>query len=107
MKTARVYRQPCRHCRQVRSLQRQLCWKCRHIPAISCCYPSTAPRGSRPDFYGRGTLPEPTAALPGSPEKIDVLTARAAAGQQLWHPLDAPLDRRKLTEQAEAAGNVA
>lgn len=37
-------------------------------------------------------LPEPTDALPGTPEKVAVLTKRLAAGQLLWHPLDANLD---------------
>ena len=36
-----------------------------------------------------GPLPTPTAALPGTVEKFMVLCARAAAGQQLFHPLDA------------------
>jgi hypothetical protein len=33
--------------------------------------------------------PAPTAALPGSEEKIRVLTARFRLGVSLWHPLDA------------------
>jgi hypothetical protein len=32
--------------------------------------------------------PTPTPAAPGSPEKIAVLEARAAAGLNLWHPAD-------------------
>lgn len=31
---------------------------------------------------------KPTDALPGSPEKIEVLRARVAAGEELWHPKD-------------------
>lgn len=30
----------------------------------------------------------PTAALPGSPEKIDVLAERLRLGLPLWHPCD-------------------
>lgn len=43
--------------------------------------------------------PEPTDAMPGTPDKIAVLAARAAAGVALWHPLD-----RTGAEDARAAG---
>lgn len=33
-------------------------------------------------------LPIPTDALPGSPEKIEVLRRRVENGQKLWHPRD-------------------
>lgn len=36
---------------------------------------------------------QPTDALPGSPEKVRVLIARAAAGQALFHPQDRRLDK--------------
>jgi hypothetical protein len=42
----------------------------------------------------------PTAALPGSPEKIAVLEQRALLGQQLFHPDDVTLDRRALPRLA-------
>jgi hypothetical protein len=57
-------------------------------------YPSTskfAHRGVR-DFNGRASLPVPTQALPGTPEKVAVLEDRARLGQALWHPLDATLE---------------
>jgi hypothetical protein len=39
-----------------------------------------------------GRLPqEPTAALPGSLEKILIMTERASRREQLFHPLDGPL----------------
>lgn len=38
-----------------------------------------------------GPPPEPTAAAPGTPEKVAVLEARAAKGQRLWNPADARL----------------
>ena len=40
----------------------------------------------------------PTAALPGTREKIDVMASRARCRQQLWHALDAddPLRRAKV-----------
>jgi hypothetical protein len=31
---------------------------------------------------------EATKAMPGSPEKLDVLAARVRTGQPLWHPRD-------------------
>lgn len=34
--------------------------------------------------------PEPTAAPPGSREKLAILCQRADAGQDLWHPDDGP-----------------
>ncbi|GBD37546.1 hypothetical protein HRbin36_02681 [bacterium HR36] len=40
-----------------------------------------------------GRLPaEPTAALPGTPDKIAVMAQRAARGETLFHPQDATLD---------------
>jgi hypothetical protein len=36
--------------------------------------------------------PEPTNALPGTVEKLDVLCARYEAGELLWHPDDASID---------------
>jgi hypothetical protein len=42
-----------------------------------------------PIFTGPASLPaEPTRALPGSPEKIQVLTERASRGEHLFHPQD-------------------
>ena len=35
-----------------------------------------------------GSLPEPTNAIPGSPEKISILKARLEAGLMLHHPND-------------------
>jgi hypothetical protein len=36
--------------------------------------------------------PVPTGAVPGSPEKIEVLARRAARGEALWHPDDDVID---------------
>ena len=35
---------------------------------------------------------QPTAALPGTEEKVRVLEERARLGQALWHPLDAKIE---------------
>ena len=43
-------------------------------------------------FYGATTLPqEPTAALPGTAEKVAVMAQRAEKRQTLFHPGDATL----------------
>jgi len=51
----------------------------------------------KPDWKGHDSLyldnpelddPEPTDAPPGSPAKLEILAARAASGQALWHPED-------------------
>lgn len=45
-------------------------------------------------------------ALPGSPEKVQVLVDRAARGERLWHPLDATMDRfRTVRVPIISAGN--
>jgi hypothetical protein len=57
-------------------------------------YPSTSKFARRGifDFNGRVQLPtEPTQALPGSAEKVEILIQRARNRQCLWHPEDAPL----------------
>ncbi len=86
----------CRHCgRASITRPRGLCWSCYYTPGIRERYPSTsryAVRGLGLDDR-RITLPaHPTRALPGSPEKIAVLTQRVRKHQTLWHPDDARLD---------------
>jgi hypothetical protein len=70
-------------------------------------YPSTskfARRGVQ-DFNGKARMPEPTRALPGTPEKVAVLEERARLGQCLWHPLDARLeDAPRFAEPDQAVG---
>src|SRR5581483_10972436 len=91
----------CRHCQKVKSNRpRGLCWSCYYTPGVRELYPSTSKFARRgvADFNGRAKMPEPTDALPGTPEKVRVLEERARLGQQLWHPLDAKLDLRKLAE---------
>jgi hypothetical protein len=55
-------------------------------------YPSTHPKAHRGvgNFAGGAPLaPEATAAVPGTPEKVAVMEARAKAGQAVFHPKDA------------------
>ncbi len=85
----------CRHCQKVKSNRpRGLCWSCYYTPGVRDQYPSTskfARRGVGNNNHHAET-PEPTDALPGTPEKLAVLEERASKGQCLWHPLDARLD---------------
>jgi hypothetical protein len=82
---------PCKHCRERMGYRaRGLCWSCYHTPAVLELYPPQ-PKGGLPlagNARGRPAA-APTAALPGTPEKLAVLAARAAAGEHLWHPRDA------------------
>jgi hypothetical protein len=86
----------CRHCQKAPvSRPRKLCWSCYYTPGVRELYPSTSKFGRRGggNFYGLAPLPPfPTAAMPGSPEKIVLLTQRADQRQQLFHPHDATCD---------------
>src|SRR5579859_227383 len=94
----------CRHCRRGKvNRPRGLCWVCYYKTGVRQRYPSTSIYSYRgfDDFYGRFTQPTfPTAALPGTPEKIAILTQRAALGQELFHPDDALMDRRLVPKFA-------
>ncbi len=94
----------CRHCQKANSNRpRGLCWSCYYTPGVRDLFPSTSKFARRgvSDFNGRTRLPEPTDALPGTPEKVAVLEERARLGLALWHPLDATLDRRLVPTDAE------
>lgn len=81
----------CRHCgRGKPNRPRGLCFRCFDNLTVRSLYPSTSKYARKGAGTGNGNapLPEPTDAAPGTPEKMAVLAARAAAGQRLWHPLD-------------------
>jgi hypothetical protein len=86
-------RKPCHHCQRVAILRpRGLCHRCYRRPRIRRRYPAFSQYGRRGvgNICGNAPLPsEPTDALPGSAEKIEVLAQRAARHESLWHPLDA------------------
>jgi hypothetical protein len=86
----------CRHCQRVRSNRpRGLCWSCYYRPGVRDRFPSTSKFARRGvvDFNGRASPAVlPTAAAPGSPQKVAVLQERARLGLALWHPFDAPMD---------------
>lgn len=87
----------CRHCgRRPPNRPRGLCWTCYYTPGLRDQFPPTSKFGRRGlgNFNGDpGLPPTPTAALPGSPEKVEVLAQRARLRQSLWHPQDAPVCR--------------
>ena len=76
----------CLHCRTRKAAKaRGLCKACYASPARGL-YPC---RWS-PDWTAAGTAPPgPTAALPGTEAKVDVMVGRAERGEALFHPGDA------------------
>lgn len=87
------FSEPCRHCHSRRALHtRRMCWTCYYAQGVRELYPSTSKFTKRGVGLSGGLVPapSPTAALPGTPDKIEVLAARAAAGVALFHPGDAP-----------------
>ncbi len=87
----------CRHCHQAHVARpRGLCWVCYYTPGVRELYPPTSKFARRGLGLSaaRALPPQPTPALPGTPEKIAVLAQRAALRQELWHPDDATLFTR-------------
>ena len=82
----------CRHCQQSKvNRPRGLCWSCYYRPGVREQYPSTSKFARRGvgNFFGRAPQPAcPTAATPGTPEKIAVLAERVRQKLSLWHPED-------------------
>lgn len=89
----------CHGCGKVKTIKGwglcSVCWRkpeVREGARSGSARPLAGRRGVR-DFYGAGKRPEePTAARPGTAEKIAVLAARAARGEGLWHERDGVID---------------
>lgn len=85
---------PCRHCGKPARRPRQLCWHCYYTPTIAQHYPPLPNKFNqrgRGNHTGRSKLPAlPCPYLPGSPEKIIIMSRRAARGESLFHPEDGP-----------------
>lgn len=84
---------PCVHCgRRVGDRPRGLCAACYYVPALRQRY---AVRPSKFNAQGSGLVPPtrppavPTEALPGTPEKVEVMRQRLERGEALYHPEDA------------------
>lgn len=98
-----MQRKLCRHCfRGLVIRPRGLCWKCYYKPGVLALYPSTSKYARRGtgcyDTKTKTQLPEPTQAIPGSPEKIAIIEQRLAAGLALHHPDDAKADPESSSE---------
>ena len=85
----------CTHCRTGKvNRPRGLCWGCFYAPGVRSLYPPTAIQARRGVGNLTGRRPaavEPTAACPGTEEKIAALAERARLGLDLWHPIDGRL----------------
>ena len=83
----------CRHCSRCPvNRPRGLCWSCYYTPGVRDLYPPTSKYGRRGlmNVCGNAPLPPaPTAAAPGTPEKVAVMEERALARVALHHPHDA------------------
>jgi hypothetical protein len=87
----------CRHCvKRKAHAARGLCSSCWTDEAIRNQYPPKVRSGRKGVgiVKGKRPVPEPTVAYPGTAEKVQVLEERARRGEQLFHPLDTPLDLR-------------
>ena len=68
---------------------RGLCWTCYYRAGVKEAVPRRKFGNHQPDIYGGYGLGEPTAALPGSHEKVEVMMERAEKNLSLFHPDDA------------------
>jgi hypothetical protein len=82
---------------------RGLCWRCFYTPGVKEAFGYFARTGSvhsvrgalrTPTLrvnhnIGRPVAPAPTTAVPGTPEKIEVMRLRAEARYAVLHPADA------------------
>jgi hypothetical protein len=81
----------CLHCKDRKANRpRGLCWACYYDPAIRDLYQPVSKYGRRGtgNVNRNGGIPQPTTAITGTPEHLEVLAGRAARGEQLHHPKD-------------------
>lgn len=85
----------CAYCKETRWLiSRGLCVSCFRDPSILILFPkqrtaNTHYRSPVPSNAGDKLAPEPTHHLPGTPEKMAVISERIAQGFRSDHPDDA------------------
>lgn len=87
----------CVHCRRhCAYASRRLCWTCSKAPGVRDRYPmvraTSSYRAPEPPKVAAGARPEPTRALPGTPEKVQVIFERLWSGLPLWDERDAKID---------------
>lgn len=85
----------CRHCqRRKANRPRGLCWSCYYSPAADQYGPISkygnrgAGNRNKEKVEHVGTPSEPTSAVPGTDEKIEVFARRAEQKVDLTHPFD-------------------
>lgn len=85
------YYSKCLHCSQYQVIDRRnLCRMCYRKVEVRALYPiSSMQRFGVGIGCFPGKAPQPTRALPGSPDKVEVLCKRVEAGEYLFHPEDA------------------
>jgi hypothetical protein len=82
----------CRHCSGPKvNCPRGLCRACYYTPGVKERYPPAGkyPRRGVGNFTGPPLPAAPTAAAPGTPEKLAALERRAELRQAMFHPADA------------------
>lgn len=86
----------CRHCQTWRVIvARQMCRMCWNNRCVRERYPLIWPQcvPGKGDTFAASKIPaEATRAMPGSAEKIAVMTAREARGESLFHTDDGPIE---------------
>lgn len=98
---------PCIHCGAALKFRRRLlCYLCYADRRIRELYPRHhlyGRRGFALSMPRRGFPPFPTHALPGTPEKVEVMRWRAECGFELFHPSDAQLAGSRHDQQPPGA----
>ena len=98
----------CQHCQERPGRHKmRLCWRCYHTPGVRDLYReredlSTAGGDGAWEFTELPLPPEPTDAVPGSPEKLAVMQWRDEHGYQPHHPADNRPDSRRGSQVWEA-----
>lgn len=93
---------PCAHCGEQRTKERirRLCRRCHSEPEIRARYAPIRDTSASDLLRPRSHFPdpaEPSAAPPGSFEKLQVMHDRARRGEKIFHPQDLQLST-PLTE---------
>lgn len=79
----------CRHCRtRPTNRCRGLCNVCYYTPGVRDLYPADHRYRLSPDFFGGYALATPTAARPGTPEKMEAMAERVRLKKAVFNPAD-------------------